>query len=341
MFVRLVQTPLENLRLFYLSHPITAIRSKGGQLLPSFVGELNGLIREFLEDERNILFYPTAIDELNIMKKGDKFYPDLSGRWECPYDDEKLLFKELRDDLGAINPFNPNKYDIDNDSSALENIASLLDLLWQYIYKKHTISRDYTLVEQSYDGVIVCRPRYKGESPGGVRAELEFCCALLDKQPRRKCIVLSCKEDRNKSSINLLFSRLEENLKPPLPENFGNVKKEWLTSNHNVLDTSADDIRAELIRDVLAESYDFYDPTKGSHVWEGDELGRKGKRKRRRLDEIIHEMGEDTVTQTISEHVETAEAKARIFYDRDITEDKFWKQAPVSIKDWIAKQEEV
>lgn len=339
IFTRLVECPLGDLRLFYLSHPITIIRKEALRAMPGFVGQLENLIKEFLGGDRNVLFCPTSIDELTIKEVNDGYLPVLSPRWKDPYPSEEMLCKPLNPELKEIEPLNPKNYDIARDDTAQQYISSLLSLLWDFIYSKQIVSRDYTLVEQSADGIIICRPHYGGERAGGVMGELEYCCSLMDDQPRRKCIVLSCKNDLNKLLINRLFSSLEETLTRPQPESLRRVRQGWIASNINVLDMSDEDIQDRLESSVLSGDYDFRTGP-GDSMWSGDLLEQKRQRKAANMSEVLTNMRQDDILLKISQQVHTAEAEARVSYRKDIIEAEFWGQAVDYIDECIMRGDE-
>jgi len=167
MLKRLVEADLDKMKVYYLSHHITAIRKQPEWQRRDFTGRLNELIRHVNAADDVMLFYPTAIDELIIERIGTEagkwfYFPNLIQRWPNPYDGQQLCPHVDE----TINPLNPLNLECERDESNPINrsISSLLSLLWDLIYKTQTISRDLTMVEQCKSGVIAIRPHYAGST---------------------------------------------------------------------------------------------------------------------------------------------------------------------------------
>jgi len=207
MIGRLISMPLEQLQVFYLSHPISSIRDEATERMPGFLGELNMFVRQLILEDNLVLFLPAAIDELIIKRDGDTFIPECSPRWSLPHDDGASICPGLPAHLRKIEPLNPLDYSIASVEMQ-QPISYLMNLLWDYI-SVHTTSRDLSLVEQSNNGVIAYRPYFPDVLSGGARREIEHNHKLFATRKVRKSIVISVIEDEGKARIKRFFTVLE------------------------------------------------------------------------------------------------------------------------------------
>jgi hypothetical protein len=314
MVERLVKEPLENLKLYYLSHPITAIREEAATVLSSFVGKLEASVEKILSFPNVVLFFPTTIDELIIKKdkktdNGYHFYPELMPRWSHPFK-EKLLSPTLPKEVKDINPLNPLNLSLGKGDTISDAVSTLISLLWKYIYLKQIISRDYSLVEQSDNGIIAFRPYFEGIRAGGVIGELSYNFSLMSKDKNRMAYIFSCKEDWNKLVINRLFttSGIVTYLKNP-PITLKNHQSEWLQRNLDITAKSAEEIRNDFEKSVLPSDYDF-DLGKKQDEWHGDTLSKKLARRK----EGFKKIWTDIRTDEIKAMVEDRDLSERVKY---------------------------
>jgi len=336
MINRLIETPLDNLKIYYLSHPITAIREEANAFLQSFIGKLESLIEKILDCSDTVLFFPTSIDELIIKREKinkDKYYyyPELIPRWSHPYKDQ-LLSPSLPSKLKNINPLNPLNYNlsIDKKNPVSNAVSHLVSLLWHFIYLKQIISRDYSLVEQSENGIIACRPYFEGLRAGGVIGELSYNFLLMKKQSQRKSFIFSCSEDRNKLAIHRLFTELYNYLAKP-PKDLMDKKENWIRENYNIIEKQETEIRKKLENDVLPKDYDF-SVTQPQDDWSGDSLEKKAQRKK----EVFKKIYKDIRTDEISVLVDN-DIKERFVY-KIYTEREFWDKTLSFIEKLFGKK---
>jgi len=340
MFRKLVERRLDDLRIYYLSHPITAIREEADEFLGSFIGKLEILIEAVLEAPDLVLFFPTTIDELIIKREkiGEHkyhYYPELGRRWGHPCKD-KLLSPPLSPALRAVEPLNPLKYQLSGDKTNPVNqaVSCFLSLLWDYIYLKQTISRDYTLVEQCKNGVIACRPFFEGDSAGGVMGELSYNFLLMGKQPDRRAIVFSTKEDRNRWAIRRLFQQLTHRL-TSLPPNLASVGAQWESTGVEVWESDASSIRGRLENDLLSQTYDFK-ATQSQSAWTGNGIARKLERKAQVFAEIFQNIKTDSILTeaTAAEriHGQRIAETERLVYE-NWSQDRFWRE----VQQWVSE----
>jgi hypothetical protein len=337
IFKKMVEQPLEDLRLLYLSHPITKIREEeAAGDIPAFPGQLAEFTKNVMKDERNVVFYPTAIDELIIEKASNGNYvPNLANRWRPPYAEPDLLAAPLSSEVKGIKPLNPKEYNLVSDADK-QAVSSLLSLLVDFIYSKQIISRDYTLVEQSKNGLVVCRPYYKGSRAGGVSGELEYCFALMDEQLQRKCIIISCKDDWNKMAINMIFSTLESEIVSPAPEKLRETREEWLIANTRVLDMTPEQILDKIEGEILGIDYEFSEESIPQGEWTGDTLGKRVQMRKKILEEISKIYEDVYVDKIKAERMKTKDARERVSYRQDIIESDFWNEAIVYANDRLS-----
>lgn len=338
MINRLIETPSDNLKIYYLSHPITSIREEANTFLHSFIGKLESVIEKILNHPDSVLFFPTSIDELIIKREKNKdkyfYYPELVQRWSHPYKNQ-LLSPPLQDKLKNVEPLNPLNYSLspDKNNPISYAVSQLVSFLWRYIYLKQVISRDYSLVEQSENGIIACRPYFEGLRAGGVIGELSYNFLSMKRQSQRKCFIFSCKEDWTKLVIHRLFTELNNYLTKP-PKDFDDYKNRWIREGYNITEASTKEIRDKLEKDVLPENYDFK-IAKKQDVWNGDSLVIKVKRK----NEAFVKICKDIRIDEISASLEDTDIKKRVVYNI-YKEEEFWDKVQVFVKN-MSKQREV
>lgn len=321
MINRLIEMPLDNLKIYYLSHPITAIREEATTFLHSFIGKLESLIEKILEYPDTVLFFPTSIDELIIKREKinkDKYYyyPEFIPRWSHPYKNQ-LLSPSLLRKLEKVNPLNPLKYNLNPEKAkpVSNAVSHLISLLWNFIYLKQIISRDYSLVEQSENGIIACKPYFEGFRSGGVIGELSYNFLLMKKQSQRKSFIFSCNEDGNKLTIYRLFTELYNYLRE-VPNNLIDKKDKWIRENYDI--KQKEEIRKKLEKDVLPEGYDF-NIVQPSDEWKnGDSLAKKTQRKKNVFKKIFEDIQTDEISVLIDKDI-----KKRVIY-KIYTEREFW-----------------
>jgi hypothetical protein len=126
MVQRLVFAPLDDLRIFYLSHPITSIRKRIYARGMKFPEKMNTLIETCLNKEKSlVLFIPDTIDELRIKNTDNMYIPELEEGWSLPYDDDKWLFCPLPDEAMAYHPLNPKNFKVNSATKASISIKSM------------------------------------------------------------------------------------------------------------------------------------------------------------------------------------------------------------------------
>jgi hypothetical protein len=206
---RLILKPLTELKILYLSHPITAFRKNGYSRLPSFYTELNQFIKNLYNLEDIVLFIPDTIDEKRIkLDKSSNYIPELLEGWPLPFPDDELLFYPPH--LRQINPLNPLEYDHTADEKLKPAISYLLKILDDKITEQIG-SRDRTLIEQSSHGIIVYRPIWEGiEIPKGVEEEINYAITLRKEgiKNKRRIFLLMTKRDLGKHRIDSLYGEI-------------------------------------------------------------------------------------------------------------------------------------
>ena len=170
IFEKLVEARESDVKVYYLSHPITVIRRQADDEIQAFVGELHQMVKDLIALSNVVLFIPTTIDELAIKAEktqdGRSFSPELAPRWSI-VSRQSMLAPRLPPETRELNPLNPLNAEVDQANQPV--ISSLLEHLWNQVYRQ-TVSRDYILVEQAVNGVIAIRPFYAGEPANGVIA---------------------------------------------------------------------------------------------------------------------------------------------------------------------------
>ncbi|TET77501.1 hypothetical protein E3J38_09835 [candidate division TA06 bacterium] len=271
MIERLVFVPLDRLQIFYLAHPITSVRRRTYARGMRFPYDLNAFAERMLqEDDSVVIFIPDTIDELRIECEQDGYYtPELSQGWDPPFDESEWLFVSLPQEVMNLKPLNPKDFPYQSDEEAKRTLSYAIGILAQKIEQQIT-SRDYGLIEQSKNGIIVFQPYWEGDVSGGALREAEYNSTLRDdrelKQTNRKMYVLEKLENLGKYRISQIFGQLEgsalrEALSDEGKERLHGLKKEWLESKERVEQFfegkwSAPEIRCEIQR-VLPSAYEF------------------------------------------------------------------------------------
>jgi len=169
---------------------------------------LNKFIERVLAKNNLILFIPDTIDEKRIRQGKDpqKYIPELFDGWPLPFP-EDWLFIPLPAEVKLINPLNPANFDVRGAGEGFQAAVSmLLGALLEKISSQIN-SRDFTLVEQSKDGIILYRPYWGAVIPGGVEEELKYNSDLATDygEKSRRIIIITANEDMAKWRIKNLF----------------------------------------------------------------------------------------------------------------------------------------
>lgn len=327
MIKRIFEQPLNELNIYYLSHPISTIRKKSKSIMSGFLGQLKTAYNEFLlKDKNNILFIPTCIDELRVKKdKNDLYVPELDSRWELPYD-EKKLSPELEDKIEDLAPLNPYNYQVRERDKP--SISSLINLLCNLIHHRQIYSRDYGLVEQSKNGVIAIRPYLNGELSSGMKGEIEHNINLINQQDHRKCFIFSCQYDWNQYCI----SKLLGNYYKLDSKDFNSKKKKLYSDGYNVLDRTPEQIKEDLENKFLKKNYDY---TKIYKVddWQAAEFGKNDIAKEKLAKHITEDLKRDEIEDIINEAKgKYPGIKDKIQYIKDIDIDTFFSDVSEMLK---------
>jgi hypothetical protein len=266
MVARLIDKPIEELRIFYLCHPISEVRRSAIERLPNFTGHLNRFSKEIIDIDDVVLFLPSTIDEFIVKKQGDKLVPECLPRWPLPFEEGDWISPPMPKDLSEINPLNPLGYNISTTEESRTFVSYLMKLLVDCISVKMT-SRDLSLVEQSKNGVIVYRPRFPNKLSGGIRRELEHNHNLYNKQTSRRSIIVSVEEDLGKSRIRYFFTSIETFVKDLGSSDKANLKNEcykWMMDS-KMIKLFSDDVSLkkewinirDKIEEIIPKSYEF------------------------------------------------------------------------------------
>jgi len=211
----LIERRVEDLKILYLSHHISEIRtgpssSRGS----SFPSELFSFLQRMSNDKNTLLFVPDTIDELRIEKDATgAFVPKLQSGWPLPYEGD-WLFEPLPEGICRINPLNPQGFDYESAPKALKSaISSVLSALDSTI-REQVNSRDRTIVEQTPDGIVVYRPYWVRRMSPGIEEELEYNLQLKNAsgEQYRRAYVLNTFEDVGKMLISKLFVILKSSV---------------------------------------------------------------------------------------------------------------------------------
>lgn len=300
MLKRLFEKSLNELNIYYISHPISEVRRISQTVLGSFVGELRLLCNEVIKASNNVLFYPTSVDEKIIKKirhkKQDYYYPELAQRWEFPCDRHELLCPALDDSVASINPLNPRGYSVRKKD--YEPISRCLELLDNFIHQRQIISRDYSLVEQCRSGVIAIRPFYEGERSDGMMGEIEHNFTLTKNNLPRKTHIFSCIEDMDKFKIEKL---LTSNILKKGTKEFQETKRKWIERGVILRHSNKTDIIHDIEKKILNAEFDYEKiiPIDG---WKGDAQTRKRLAREEFYDRIFNGLNKDEIISTMKKH---------------------------------------
>ena len=273
MISRLISEPKESLKILYLSHPISVIRRQVSfARLSEFYSDLSSFIKDALKPDNVVLFVPDTIDECRIKqeKNGSTLYiPEPLPGWLLPFSD-RLLSEPLPSKLENINPLNPMRFKYFTATTDTKSaISSSLRILDNRI-RNQINSRDFTLVEQSKDGVLVYRPYLAASTHSGVQEEMIYNRDLRVQygEKKRKTFIITTQEDLGKLRIKKLFTLIEDSDTLPNTANAKEVKEslqalceKWLVNPTKVLEFysnsfSIDNTR-EAIEKVLPDGYNF------------------------------------------------------------------------------------
>ena len=296
---RLVENESNDLRIYYLSHPITTIRKEAESQFPSFVGRLATVIDALLSQDDTVLFIPTTIDELAMKRakrgEGDVFLPELSQRWS--HQDQSLMFPSLPDETSSLNPLNPCSYELSEGTGS--DVSYLLNHLWLQIYRQ-TVSRDYSMVDQAHSGIIAVRPLYEGHFADGVMNEIKYNLRLMGSEPNRAAFIFTCANDAQKYAVSRLFTDLRLGLSAP-PRDLGQKQQTWLRDAEKMCRLNFTDFISRLEREVLPRGYAFLPKVlSSSSMWSG-ELVKKSERRKQWLKTAWERMQRDEVIQALAE----------------------------------------
>lgn len=178
----------EELKIFYISHPISDPRSKvqtstDWPPLVSFINSIQTSLKSF--DLLTIM--PTAIDEYRLEKTNQNYTGKLKLRWPVPKQVKSSLCDSthslISEDVDRSNIIHPTKIVLDTDikRETLSDVSEIQEFL-NGVYSSMDMrieyeigNRDHTLVWIT-EGIIVIEP-YKpksGKISGGVEMELHY-----------------------------------------------------------------------------------------------------------------------------------------------------------------------
>jgi len=271
VFSRLIRQSPEELRIMYLSHPISDVRKGGYPRLPYFYTELNQFVRRVLKEDDSVLFIPDAIDEKRILRDemSGEYFPQLLNGWPIPFPSDDCLFVTHPHHIMKINPLNPRDFGFHSANRKLRAAISYLLRVLDDKITKQINSRDRTMVEQSRNGIVVYRPYWNGISPSsGVQEELKYNRELKEEygEDKRRVILVATEEDLGKLRINRLFTEIEDSvsdLDDRIRKEMRKLSHEWVNDREKVLEFSCEKwnrgaVRASL-EGVLSPEYRFED----------------------------------------------------------------------------------
>jgi hypothetical protein len=222
MVARLIEQEDDQLKIYYLSHPIRLAREKERV---SLVGDINNFTRKIIQKSNVFLFYPTGIDEKRIICENGLYKPLLSWRWDSPVPANEMIMPPPRYRY-LKKPLNPLNEEI---SKSLElPISFQLKMLIDKIDKQIT-SRDYIFIECSKDGVIGFRPDFDSSD---IQKEFEYNIQLQGTElkernkSQRRNIILTSRDDIGIWRKEKLHRLLEDKY-----ENIDMRKLDNITSN--------------------------------------------------------------------------------------------------------------
>jgi hypothetical protein len=232
MIQRLLYQSPKRLNIYYIGHPISSIRRRSYARTAKFPEELNSFLEKCLEEKSNlVLFIPDTIDELRIKREGDLYRAELEEGWPLPFDENEWLFHPLGDDVREINPFNPKNFKTEGPREK-KGISLIIEIFGKKVEEQIT-SRDYGLVEQSKDGMIIYKPYWEGDISGGALREARYNSDLRTKKCERRIFIVEEEENLGKYRIGELFSELLSVALAHEPDEKTkqktmNLKKKWL-----------------------------------------------------------------------------------------------------------------
>jgi len=338
MINKLIETPIESLNVYYLSHPISEIRKEAERYQSSFIGKLESLIESIIQNSNTVLFYPTSIDELIIKQEKEdhktKLSPILSQRWGIPFRDS-IISPPIPNHLTKINPLNPQNFDFLSEGNDSENaISHLLSLLREYIYHTQTVSRDFSLIEQCRNGIIVCRPFYNGSLGNGVKAEIEYNYSLMRDSKKRRCYKLSCDDDNDEYRANKVCSLLSEKIED---EKKIDLLKKELSQNSDCF-KSEKDFLSIINKKIPIDSFITEDET--PNIWEGESHYQKTEAFKTFLKNIFIKANEANFFKMEGEKEIQSDLYKRTF-NLNYTKETFWNELIAEIGSKIEYPEEV
>lgn len=255
-----------------------------------------------------------------------------------------MLSPPLPSHLSRINPLNPQDYKVSQrkENPTTSAISQMLSLMWNFIYLKQIISRDYSLVEQSKDGIIVCRPYLYGIKSDGVKGEMEYNLRLMNEEkrrrkPKRKCLIFSCKEDLQKWVIYRFFEMLERELNENSLKRYGqdleNLRDRWLTICSQVIKKNSESLRKEI--EMKIPELDF--ESSKSTPWECDSMVEKLRKRKSIFSQIWDEAKKDPI-QTMINEIKIEKIKKKVTYT-SYNEYSFWRKFNQFIERNIKREE--
>ncbi len=211
LFQRLVANDYADLRVIYLAHPISSIRNRVNSRSSGFPGKINEIAEKMINKSDNlVLFIPDTIDELRIETDNGyylpRLVPDPGGSWPLPFSEHKWLYSPVPEPECRYDPIDPKDWKKRATLKKRKSYSSLVEALTKSIIDQIT-SRDYYLVEQSRDGIILFEPYWEGDPSVGAFQEAEYNY-LLWKEPewkdKRRFNVFISDEHYGKYLINTL-----------------------------------------------------------------------------------------------------------------------------------------
>ncbi|MDP2896937.1 MAG: hypothetical protein Q8Q12_10310 [bacterium] len=293
---RLITTPQDSLRLFYVAHPISQVR-RGRHARPSGLpGQLSAFVERTMTQYEDIaLFIPDTIDEARIGRDEEgRLIPQLDEPWSLPFRQEDWLFEPLPPGLAHLNPLNPKGFRFSTSRAARSQLSAMLSVLSQKV-RAQIVARDHSLVEQALDGIILFHPYYEGHVPGGVLREARYNYELITAfgQRRRKAYMLDYQENLGKYRIQNLWDVFlntaldQSSVAPDVQAAVDNLVLQWKRDPARVrafvaADWPLEDVRTAA-REMLGDGYRFdeqFAPTDTSSL-RGPNLGEAADRLQR------------------------------------------------------------
>ncbi len=177
---RLFSLPSDHMKVKYVSHPITKVRtapSESAERARKYIAELNIFIEEEVnKNDDLVLFIPDTIDELRFTT-GAGGFPDLDDHWDLPFSKQERICPASiapNPDFHPLYPLGrPGKKALSEMKARVDSLKDKID--------QQIDSRDHTLVEQASQGLVVYRPRFLGyDVSDGVSEEIMYNKDLRD-----------------------------------------------------------------------------------------------------------------------------------------------------------------